>query len=398
MTINHRNLGRLRGDRGSDHRVTPMELFFDLVYVFAVTQLSHLLLTHLDWHGVAQTALLLLAVWTAWIYTAWFTNWFDPNQRDVRLVLIGVMVCSLIMSATLPDAFGDRGLAFAGAYVAMQVGRVVFSVVSLGDHPTNQRNFQRILFWASLSAIPWLAGGIATGATRELLWLVAVGMDLLGPMFGFVTPGLGRSTTEDWDISGEHMAERCQLFLIIVLGESILVTGATFGELDWSTAVLAAFVVAFLGSVALWWVYFDRAAGDAAAAVAHSDDPGRLGRSAFTFLHLPMVAGVIVAAVGDELAIAHPLSHATPGVAATILGGPALFLAGHTLFKHAIFGVWSTPRIAAIAVLAVIGIVGQTWPPLALASAALLVVAAVSVVDARTLHPVRARDAVEGAN
>jgi low temperature requirement protein LtrA len=389
MVISHEHHSRLRGDGAGDHRVTPMELFFDLVYVFAVTQLSHLLLAHLDWHGVAQTALLMLAVWTAWIYTAWFTNWFDPDQRAVRLVLVGVMVCSLIVSATLPDAFGDRGLPFAGAYVAMQVGRVIFSVVSLGAHPANQRNFQRILFWASLSAIPWLAGGIATGSTREWLWVVAVGMDLLGPVLGFATPGLGRSTTTDWDISGEHMAERCQLFLIIVLGESILVTGATFGELAWSAAVLAAFVVAFLGSVALWWVYFDRAAGDAAEMIAHSNDPGRLGRSAFTYLHLPMVAGVIVTAVGDELAITHPLAEADPATIATVLGGPALFLLGHTFFKRAVFGLWSFSRLTAIALLAIVAVIGRDAPPLALSSAALVITAGVSWWDIRTGHYLR---------
>jgi low temperature requirement protein LtrA len=390
--------GRLREDGSGDHRVTSMELFFDLVYVFAITQLSHLLLAHLDWHGVAQTALLTLAVWTAWIYTAWFTNWFDPDERAVRTVLIGVMVCSLILSATLPDAFGARGLAFAAAYVVMQVGRVAYSVLGFSGHLASQRNFQRILFWISLSAFPWLAGGIATGSTRELLWVVAVGMDLLGPVAGFYTPGLGRSTTRDWDISGEHIAERCQLFLIIVLGESILVIGATFGELEWSAAVLAAFVAAFLGSVALWWVYFDRAAGDAEEAIARSDDPGRLGRSAYTYLHIPMVAGVIVTAVGDELAITHPLGHADPATVATILGGPSLFLLGHTSFKRAVFGVWSASRISAIVVLVALGFIGQDWPPLALATAALVVVAGVSVWDVRTMQHAQLREAAEAAD
>ena len=108
----------LRADGAADHRVTSIELFFDLVYVFAITQLSHLLLTHLDVRGALQAALLLLAVWVAWIYTAWTTNWFDPNQPPVRVMLIALMVASLILSAVLPEAFGDRGLLFAGAFVA----------------------------------------------------------------------------------------------------------------------------------------------------------------------------------------------------------------------------------------------------------------------------------------
>ncbi len=153
-------------------------------------------------------------------------------------------------------------------------------------------------------------------------------MDSLGPAFGFFTPGLGRSTTRDWHISGAHMAERCKLFLIIALGESILVTGATFGESDFTPAALAAFIVAFLGSVALWWVYFDLSFDAAERAFESSSDPGRLGRFAYTYLHIPMVAGIIVTAVGDELVIAHPFGHATPDIVATVLGGPALVPGG----------------------------------------------------------------------
>jgi low temperature requirement protein LtrA len=384
---------RVRGGDGS--RVTSMELFFDLVYVFAVTQLSHLLLAHLDLRGALHTALLLLAVWWAWVYTAWITNWFDPNRRAVRLMLVGVMVASLLMSASLPNAYGDRGLLFAGAYVAMQVGRSLWAVLELRAHPELQRNFQRILFWSAASGVLWIAGGLANESRRGLLWLAAVIVDYLAPICGFVTPGLGRSTTREWDIAGGHLAERCELFLIIALGESILVTGATFGELDLSAAVLAAFVVAFLGSVALWWVYFDRAAGDAEEAIASSADPGRLGRSAYTYLHLPMVAGIIVAAVGDELAIAHPLGHADLATAATVLGGPALFLAGHLLFKRAVFGVWSLPRLGGIAALVAVGVIGRGWPPLLLASVALLVVASIPWWDARIAPadtvPVRSR-------
>jgi low temperature requirement protein LtrA len=326
----------------------------------------------------------MLAVWIAWIYTAWFTNWFDPDHRAVRTILIAVMVCSLVMSATIPEAFGERGLIFAGAYAAMQVGRTVFALFGFRGRPADFRNFQRIVCWVVLSGIVWIAGGLASGPNRELLWLAALGIDLLGPIAGFYVPGLGRSTTHDWVISGGHMAERCQLFLIIALGESILVTGATFGELEWSGEVLAAFVIAFLGSVALWWVYFDRAAGDAEEAISRSDDPGRLGRNAYTYLHIPMVAGVIVTAVGDELAIAHPLGHASPEVLATVLGGPALFLAGHALFKRAVFAVWSLPRLTAIVALGVVAVIGRDWPPLGVATAALIITAGVSIWDVRT--------------
>src|SRR5215212_2003136 len=203
--------GLLRGHEERDHKVSSMELFFDLVFVFAITQLSHLLLTHLDASGALQSALLLLALWWVWIDTAWLTNWFDPDQRPVRLVLIGVMVATLIMAVALPEAFGDRGFVFAIALVALQVGRTAFAVVGTRDYPALHRNFQRVLVWRAASALLWLAGGLAEGSLRPLFWVTAVATDGLGPMLGFVAPGLGRSTTRDWNISAEHMAERCKL-------------------------------------------------------------------------------------------------------------------------------------------------------------------------------------------
>jgi low temperature requirement protein LtrA len=236
----------------------------------------------------------------------------------------------------------------------------------------------------------WLAGGLTSGPARTIFWVAAVTMDSLGPAAGFVTPGLGRSVTRDWNISAEHMAERCKLFLIIALGESILVTGGTFAQLDITPATLAAFVVAFLGSVALWWVYFDLSFDAAEEAFASSSDPGRLGRFAYTYLHIPMVAGIIVTAVGDELVIAHPFGHASLDTLAPVLGGSALFLAGHLLFKRAVFGVWSVPRIVAIAALGIVAVIGRDWSPLVLAIVTVVIIAAVSWADMRTersAHP-----------
>jgi low temperature requirement protein LtrA len=373
---------RARGERRQ--RVTSVELFFDLVYVFAVTQLSHLLLEHLTLHGAVQTLMLLLAVWWAWVYTAWFTNWFDPNQPAVRLTLVGVMLASLIMSATLPAAFAERGLIFAGAYVAMQVGRTAFVVAALEGGDPLRRNFQRILAWSVASGVLWLAGGLAEGTAREALWLGALAVDYAAPVCGFATPGLGRSRTTDWTIVGEHLAERCQLLIIVAFGESILVTGATFGGLPLSAATLTAFVVAFAGSVALWWIYFDRGAEASSEAMSAADDPGRLGRSAYTYFHLPMVAGIIVAAVGDELTIAHPDAPATAATTAVILGGPALYLAGNALFKWAVWGRLAWSRLVAIGALALLAPAADVLPALALAGAAALIVVVLAVWDTRT--------------
>jgi low temperature requirement protein LtrA len=360
-----------------------MELFFDLVFVFAVTQLSHLLIDHLSAQGALQALLLLFPVWIAWNYTAWATNWLNPNQRAVRLMLLYVMFGSLVMAAVLPEAFGERGLTFAVAYVALQVGRNLFVAAALRDVPGFYRNFQRIVAWSLVPGVFWIAGGIANGSTREALWLVAVILDVLGPIVYFYTPGLGRSTIEDWNIDGFHIAERCRLFMIVALGESILVTGATFGEMDYSAGVVAALLAAFTGTVMLWWVYFDRTAELGSEVIAASDEPGRLGRSAYTYFHIPMVAGIIVTAVGDELTIAHPMGHTDTATAITVLGGPALFLAGHALFKLALFGHLSTSRLTAIAVLAALIPIAYLLSPVVLSSAASLVIVGVVGADIR---------------
>jgi low temperature requirement protein LtrA len=209
-------------------------------------------------------------------------------------------------------------------------------------------------------------------------------VDLAAPAAGFFTPGLGRSTPTDWTIAGEHLAERCELFIIVALGESILITGTTFGELNVSAAGVAAFVVAFTGSVAFWWIYFDRGAAAGIEVIGGAADPGRLGRSAYTYFHLPMVAGIVVMAVGDELTIAHPTGHASTATILTVVGGPALFLAGHALFKWAVFGRLSVAHLTAIVALAALIPVGQVAPPLLIAALAVLIVAAVAWWALRT--------------
>lgn len=371
----------LRERGGDETRVTPLELFFDLVYVFAVTQLSHLLLAHPTVGGALQALFLLLVVWWAWQYTTWFTNWFDPEALPVRLLLVAAMLASLVMSVAIPDAFGGRGLMFALGYVAIQVGRTAFAVLALGgSHPLGG-GFRRILAWFAASGALWVSGGLLDGEARYALWLLALAVDYAGPVAGYSTPGLGRSSTEEWTIEGTHFAERCQLFVIIALGESILVTGTTFGGFEVSAASVAAFVVAFVGSAALWWVYFARSAHDASDAIAHSADPGRMARSAYTYFHLPIISGIIAVAAADELILAHPGDPGTLASVSLILGGTALFVSGHGLFVWAASGraLWS--RLVAVTALAALAPVGFAVPGLALASAAALVVVLLATWD-----------------
>jgi low temperature requirement protein LtrA len=271
---------------------------------------------------------------------------------------------------------------FAIAYAFMQVGRSLFMLWALKDRsPANYRNFQRISVWFTLFSLFWLAGGLAEGDLRLGLWAVAVIIENIAPSVGFWTPRLGRSTTADWVVEGSHMAERCGLFIIIALGESILVTGAIFAAPEWTWMSKLAFFVAFLGSVAMWWIYFDSGAERGSDRIAHSADPGRLARLAYTYLRLPIVAGIIVTAVGDEFSLTHPADRADAGTAAAILGGPALYLAGTTLFRRAIAGRWPLSHVAGIVLLGLLLVIAPQTSLLTLAALATVVLIVVAVSE-----------------
>lgn len=369
---------RLLRRPGGSTAVTPLELFFDLVYVFAVGQISHQLLGHLDWRGALEASIIVLAIWWAWIDTTWITNWFDPEKLGVRLMLITLMLLSLTMSAAIPEAFGDRGLWFAIAYVTIQIGRSAFCLVALGRNE-QRSNFARILFWSVLSMPLWIAGGLAEGDTRLNLWIAAVGFDCVAPALGYVTPRLGKSITTDWEISGEHLAERCQLFMIICLGETVLLTGATLAAETVTTAVAIAYGASFLMSVMMWWIYFSRS-GEAGELFENAASPGGLGR-AYSYFHIPMVAGIISLAVAHELAIAHPTGSSETSFVAVTLGGALLYMLGNAAFNVTLAGGVPVRRGTAILILIALIPIGTMISPVALLCAVLAIFIALAIWD-----------------
>jgi len=320
-------------------RVTYAELFFDLVFVFAVTQISHTLLGRFTPLGALQTTLLFLGVWWVWVYTSWVTNWLNPELTPVRVLLFLMMLGGLVLSTSIPKAFESRGLWFAIAYAAMQVGRTAFLLASIpATQPSVRRNAIRILVWLSISAVFWIAGGIAEGHSRLVLWAVALGIEYISAAVRFWIPKYGASSIEDWAVEGGHMAERCAGFIIIALGESIVVTGAAFADLAWTTETVSAFASAFIGSLAMWWIYFHKGAEAGSELISNSSEPGRLARLAYTYLHLPIVAGIILSAVADELVLQHPGGQSGLKTVLSAIGGPLLFLLGTILFKHTVRG------------------------------------------------------------
>jgi low temperature requirement protein LtrA len=320
-------------------RVTYAELLFDLVFVFAVTQISHTLLGRFTPLGALQTTLLFLGVWWVWVYTSWITNWLNPELTPVRVLLFLLMLGGLVLSTSIPQAFESRGLWFALAYAAMQVGKTVFLWVSTPPSRALARmNAVRITAWLSISAIFWIAGGVAEGQSRLVLWAVALAIEYISPAVRFWIPKYGASSVADWVVEGGHMAERCAGFIIIALGESIVVTGATFADLAWTTETVVAFVSAFIGALAMWWIYFHKGVEAGSELISKSSEPGRLARLAYTYLHMPIVAGIILAAVADELVLKHPADHSDLKTVLSAIGGPLLFLVGTILFKHTIRG------------------------------------------------------------
>jgi low temperature requirement protein LtrA len=376
---------RARGGH-ENSRVTNVELFFDLVFVFAVTQLSHGLLEHLTPLGAMQIAVLMLAVWWAWIYTTWVTNWLDPDRSAVRLMLFALMLAGLVLSASIPKAFEERALPFALAYALGHLGRSLFMLWALKNHDAgNFRNFVRIIAWQAAVALLWIAGAL-DGQNRLTLWTTAVGIETIAPFTGYWVPVIGRSATTDWAVEGSHMAERCSLFVIIALGESVLVTGATFAALTWTAEHIGAFLVAFAGSVAMWAIYFNIGAERSSRLIASSDDPGRLARNGYTYLHILIVAGIIVAAVGDDLALHHPGGHNETGTIAVLIGGPALYLLGNMLFKRLSAPNLPLSHLVGLGLLALLIPVATAITPLLLSSATtvvLIVVAAWESISQR---------------
>ncbi len=340
-------------------RASMLELFYDLVFVFAITQVSHFLLDdHLTWEGAGQAAVILAAVWWSWNYTTWAANELDTSAPPVRLMVIAVMLGSLLMSVAIPYAWEDRALLFAAAYVGIHIGRQTFLTYASGTPGSNERaRSAHILVWFCFSGIFWIGGALAgEGTARTLLWLTGLLIDYSAPLFVYRVPWMERLRPEAWTVASEHFAERFQLFVIIALGESIVITGATASD-DATTETILALVVAFLGSAALWWLYFNRAADRMAGHLESSGGRTELARDIYTYMHVFVIAAIIVTAVGDELLIDHPGDALPTNELIALVGGPALYLVALSLIRFRAIGSVSPIRTVAAAACVGIGVV-----------------------------------------
>jgi low temperature requirement protein LtrA len=335
--------------QGEDlQRSTLIELFFDLVFVFALTQLSATLAANLDWSNAFKTLLLTMAVWWVWSVTTWATDLY-AQRAGLRALVIVLMFGVLLLSSAVPEAFAEGGLAFAVIYVALQMGRTSTLLLVTWQHPLSRRP-ARILFWFFVSATFWLAGAFLHESRRVILWAVAVGIEYTSANLGWPTPFLGRSALSEWDVIEEHLAERYRQILIIGLGDMVLTMGLVYAKGRPAATQTLALAASFATTVVLWQIYAYRAGERITTAFAPEIHRGRPARK-LDWDHLIMVAGIVVTAVGTKLVIAHPQGRAPWSWIVILLGGPALFLIGRIHFGYVVFGHLSMPRVVGLAVL-----------------------------------------------
>ena len=362
--------------------VMPLELFFDLVYVFTISQLARHLFDHVDARGMAETLVLTLAIMYAWFMTVWTSNWLDADRQPVRLLLLCLMFASLVMSTSISEAFGDRAGLFVIGYLSIQIGRTVFAVVAFRGHRLHM-HFTNALVWELGTAPIWIAG-IASGSSLRLaLWAVATLITYGGVIAGHPLPGRRSPFSSDSQIYAEHLLERFRLFFLIALGETVLTLGNAFAGEPVAADRLLVLALAFTGSVALWWCYFHRAEEIGVRAVQETDNPSRIvGLGNYTLIL--MVIGIIAIAVGDELAIAAPGGSISFDICLLVFGGPAIFLLAQSGFMRRATG--RTPRSRVLACLG-LAILAPATAPLSLliaVAAATAVLVAVAIDDSLT--------------
>jgi len=365
---------------GSEREVSPLELFFDLVYVFAIGQLSHHLFEHVDLRTGAETAILALAVFYAWYMTAWGANWLEPDRLPVRVLLVGLMFASLLMSVAIGDAFGGRAWLFVTGYLLLQIGRSVFLIVALRGRALGE-HFVNVLVWEALAGALWVGGAIAGGDAQLVLWGLAVIVGYGGALALHWLPGRGqRVDLEHTEVEGGHLVERFRLFFIIALGETVLTAGNAFVGEPFGLQRLLTLAIAFIGTVALWWCYFQRTERIGARAAQTPEGAGPVGWWGTWTLTL-IVLALIAIAVGDEMAIAHPGDHATLGFTILTFGGPALYLVAQILFLAAALGDVPRSRPLGVAALAVLALATAPLSLLAGIAASSAVLVAVAIAD-----------------
>jgi len=352
--------------RDEEQRVTPLELFFDLVFVLSFTQVTATMAENPTWEGLGEGLLVLAAVWWAWVAYAWLTNEIDPDENLNRALIVAAMAAMLIVSLAVPEAFGSLGILFGCSYFLVRLIQVALFIREgrAGDDDVLAA-FTKITPGLLLGAALIIVAGFFDGGVRAAIWIAALAID-------YATPTIAGTT--GFHIHPAHFAERYGLIIIIALGESVVAIGAGAGfELEAGEVVAA--ILAIGATVALWWAYFDIVAivAERRLTEAPTDEQAELARDSYSYLHFPMIAGIVLLALGIKKTLGdtgEPLE-TIPAVA--LCGGVALYMLGHIAFRYRNVGTLNRHRtVASLALLALI--------PLALELNALLALSAVSAL------------------
>jgi low temperature requirement protein LtrA len=310
-----------------EERVTPLELFFDLVFVLAITQCTALMAHEPTWQGLVRGLLALGVLWWCWVGYAWLTSVVDPEEGAVRIAMFGSMAALLVAALAVPHAFNDDGLVFAIAYGIARYAQVILLYIAGRDNQNLRHSVITGLSFSTAIGVTLLIVASQTdGATQGVLWATALALDMAGPLFFGV---------EGWQLVPGHFAERHGLIVLIAIGESIVAVGAgATGELD--AGVITAAILGVVIAAAFWWLYFDVVAVVAARKLARMPagrQQNAMARDSYSFLHFPMVAGIILVALGMKKTLAHVDYHLEIEIATAMFGGMALYLVAHVAFR-----------------------------------------------------------------
>jgi low temperature requirement protein LtrA len=362
----------------SPRPISFIELFFDLAFVFALTQLDRTLIDDLTLRGSLRTLLLLAAFWWVWTVTAWSSDWFNPDHRFTRGLLSWVMLGSLLMAAAAPRAFGDYSLIFAGVYIAIHLGRGAGLIYRLRGHPA-QRRSARVAVWFAITGVAWVAGALVP-AVRLPLWTAAIVVDATIGLVGYPIPRAGRATAQELAVRSEHFAERYRQFVVVAIGELILSAGISFYQAGFHPASIAAFILAFVNALLFIDIYHLPISRGSRRTQKRSSTPAQPALVA-GYLHLLLLAGVLSAGAGHDMVIAHTGASSKENFRIVVLAGSALFLAWRSLTVVAAAHRW--PRWPPLGLLALVAVAPATahLPLIAASVAVNLVLLAIAMAE-----------------
>ena len=352
-----RHLPRLDAEPRQQETVKPLELFFDLVFVLGFTQCTALMAAEPDWDGLARGLLVLAALWWTWAAYAWLTSVIDPEEGVVRIVMFGAMAGLLVVSLCVPEAFGDRALTLAIAFGVVRAAHIALYLLASRDDPGLRRSVQGIALSTPVAVGLLVGAAFADGRAQGALWVLAVAVDCGVPLFFGLT---------GWRLVPGHFAERHNLIIILALGESIVALGVG-AQLDLDAPVLTAAVLGIAMASAFWWIYFDIVSLVTARRLElapEGPERNRLARDSYTYLHFPMVAGIVLAALGLHEVLAHVREPLDTPLALALLGGTALYLLGHVALRLRNAGTINVQRLVLAIVLVALTPVATVIEPL----------------------------------